>query len=405
MKSYVKIHVFCLALLLSLLCSCGAPTPYTHSYGEWTVVTEPTCTQEGKRERSCTCGEVQYDTLAVTEHSYVGGACSVCGVKDPSNVVKPDYGTSAPNTVGNELSYSRYASQAGWIYFSPTAKTIAKIRSDGTQQTTVYQVPSGYVMNVQVVGDWIYFYCEGSSEAKSYIAKVRTDGEGFEKIVNSVYVWDMLVVKETVLFTVACFEYNDFAKDCMPLYSISVNGGPMKMIYDGFVSNITADETYVYFLHTGEDGVTSIHRMKHDTTKETVLRQNVDANRFFLKNGRLYFLLLDPYGEGGTLASITTNGGGYTEYATVAVCLDYLYVIGTKLYYYGAACSAEEFSEEIGLVEYDTVTKTYRAVKEEYENMDFLYTNGCVFQEIYANEVLTALWMYDGTVTRQISLK
>lgn len=33
------------------------PDVHTHNFGEWEVVTEPTCTQEGLRERVCACGE------------------------------------------------------------------------------------------------------------------------------------------------------------------------------------------------------------------------------------------------------------------------------------------------------------------------------------------------------------
>lgn len=37
-----------------------------HSYGEWTVVTSPTCTQEGFRKRACTlCGAVQSESMAI----------------------------------------------------------------------------------------------------------------------------------------------------------------------------------------------------------------------------------------------------------------------------------------------------------------------------------------------------
>lgn len=44
-------------------------TVHTHSWGEWTVITPATCTAEGERQRSCSCGEVQTEPIPATGHS------------------------------------------------------------------------------------------------------------------------------------------------------------------------------------------------------------------------------------------------------------------------------------------------------------------------------------------------
>lgn len=77
-----------LALLLALFCvlaACNETTPppsdnstvdegseHTHDQGEWKTVTEPTCTQDGKQERSCTsCNEVlETRSVPATGHTY-----------------------------------------------------------------------------------------------------------------------------------------------------------------------------------------------------------------------------------------------------------------------------------------------------------------------------------------------
>lgn len=45
-------------------------TVHTHSWGEWTVITPATCTADGERQRSCSCGEVQTETVSATGHSF-----------------------------------------------------------------------------------------------------------------------------------------------------------------------------------------------------------------------------------------------------------------------------------------------------------------------------------------------
>ncbi len=43
---------------------------HTHTYSEWTTVTEATCTTDGQRTRSCSCGETETETISATGHAY-----------------------------------------------------------------------------------------------------------------------------------------------------------------------------------------------------------------------------------------------------------------------------------------------------------------------------------------------
>ena len=64
-----------------------ASTKHTHKYGDWTQVKAPTCTEKGKEERVCECGEKQERDVAALEHSWDAGVvtkaatCSVPGEK------------------------------------------------------------------------------------------------------------------------------------------------------------------------------------------------------------------------------------------------------------------------------------------------------------------------------------
>lgn len=90
-----------LAVILALLMLSLLPTLtscsllHTHEFGEWTTVTEPTCTVPGEQQRNCECGELEREAIAAIGHTEVvdaavdatctkdgrteGSHCSVCG--------------------------------------------------------------------------------------------------------------------------------------------------------------------------------------------------------------------------------------------------------------------------------------------------------------------------------------
>ena len=70
---------------------CGEPeegTPHTHYFGEWTETKAAACETPGEKQRTCSCGEVETESIPALEHAYEEGICTVCGEKDP-DYVKP----------------------------------------------------------------------------------------------------------------------------------------------------------------------------------------------------------------------------------------------------------------------------------------------------------------------------
>lgn len=62
---------------------CGAAMSCDHTYTD--KVVESTCTVAGTKTSTCSkCGDVKTETLPLKEHSYKDGACTVCGAKDPN---------------------------------------------------------------------------------------------------------------------------------------------------------------------------------------------------------------------------------------------------------------------------------------------------------------------------------
>lgn len=71
-----------------LSCSCGKfiteVIPAGHSYSE-TITQEATCTVEGVKTLTCTvCGDTKTESIPVIEHNYVNGKCSSCNADEPA---------------------------------------------------------------------------------------------------------------------------------------------------------------------------------------------------------------------------------------------------------------------------------------------------------------------------------
>lgn len=57
----------------------SADEKHTHEYGDWVTVVEPTCTEPGEEERSCSCGKTKERTVAALGHTTQSGVCTRCG--------------------------------------------------------------------------------------------------------------------------------------------------------------------------------------------------------------------------------------------------------------------------------------------------------------------------------------
>ena len=49
----------------------GEEPTHTHAYGAWTTVTEANCTEDGTKERVCSCGEKETAAIPATGHSII----------------------------------------------------------------------------------------------------------------------------------------------------------------------------------------------------------------------------------------------------------------------------------------------------------------------------------------------
>ena len=63
-----------------------------HTYGEWVIDKEATCTEKGSKYQECACGEKKTEEILVIAHNYENGECTVCGdiEKLPEPETKPE---------------------------------------------------------------------------------------------------------------------------------------------------------------------------------------------------------------------------------------------------------------------------------------------------------------------------
>lgn len=67
----MKKQILVIILLAVVVVSCLALTAcHTCEFGEWEVVKQPTCTQDGSKERVCECGEKDTDVVPATGHTF-----------------------------------------------------------------------------------------------------------------------------------------------------------------------------------------------------------------------------------------------------------------------------------------------------------------------------------------------
>ena len=67
-----KVLIFLTLTVVLLMCfvSCDGQGEHTHSFGEWSVSKNATCTEDGVKVRYCDCGEQESETIPTVDHVY-----------------------------------------------------------------------------------------------------------------------------------------------------------------------------------------------------------------------------------------------------------------------------------------------------------------------------------------------
>ena len=77
-ESIMKKLVLLMLSITILMCFVACEQEHTHSFGEWSVTKNATCTEDGVKTRYCDCGEKHSDTIPANGHNYADGVCLTC---------------------------------------------------------------------------------------------------------------------------------------------------------------------------------------------------------------------------------------------------------------------------------------------------------------------------------------
>ena len=114
-----------------------------HEFGNWGVITPPSCIEAGEERRVCSCGVYDSREIPATgEHNYIQGVCDGCGAKDYDSV--PLYVRE-----GNKIYFGEYPQSAvtdATLISALNAKAGVLPTSANAQKWTSY----GYYMSGEV---------------------------------------------------------------------------------------------------------------------------------------------------------------------------------------------------------------------------------------------------------------
>ena len=103
-----------------------------HNFGEWRIVKEPSCTEEGLKERICSvCGDKESEKIA-TEHSFgENGVCSNCNKNIKEFLITSKTVTATVTANIKQGKYSISSTDAGAVYAVIPGNILTELKKAG----------------------------------------------------------------------------------------------------------------------------------------------------------------------------------------------------------------------------------------------------------------------------------
>ena len=158
---------------------------HVHEWSDWTVTTEPTCTEAGVETRSCECGETETRETAALGHDFVDGVCTICGEAEEQPSVSEKLTGVTGEGSSTDTSEPAFDKSVGNAF-------------DGDYATFWATVPGGTLADAWLIADLggVYtidkveytkrydsgalYNCTGN--LLDYIIEVSTDGETWTQV-------------------------------------------------------------------------------------------------------------------------------------------------------------------------------------------------------------------------------
>ena len=226
------------------------------------------------------------------------------------------------NSGNNLMNGGLAAEQGNWIYFANKYgyNSIYKIKKDGTSIKKLYD---GYIDNINVIGDWVYF-----SNGNKF-CKIKTDGSQYTEISNE-FIADFCIIGDEVYFNdyhgiykmktdasekvklsnddVSTFNiegdwiYYCNVADKNRLYKIKTDGSNRVKLTEDTCGSINLAGDWIYYKNFSDNS--KIYKIKTDgTSRELVLGYVV--NMFNVVGDSIVY---ENWGYGGRLFKVSTDG-------------------------------------------------------------------------------------------------
>lgn len=161
------IPLFIIFILTWVLVSCGG---HTHSFGQWEVTREPTCSAEGEKQRMCECGEKEVLSISKTSHSSVlheekPATCEVAGQTAYYECTECGYQALEPEEIpalghvkGEKTYTTEPTCQAGSEYACLCVRCDKVLETGFTEAVAHAKGEKTYTVLPTCVNDGVYAY-------------------------------------------------------------------------------------------------------------------------------------------------------------------------------------------------------------------------------------------------------
>jgi hypothetical protein len=272
-----------------------------------------------------------FDTVPISKNEYSSLVASDAEKKDAN------YGNRGNNLVNHGLAVGG----GDWYYYTDKDlhNSLYRMKKDGTINEKLHD---GYISNLNIVGDWIYF-------SDSYnICKIKTDGSEYQTIVDNIVTLEFIIIGDWIYFEqgginkmlldgshrskiiggdISSFNidgdwiYYCNIKDKNKLYKVRTNGSNNTKLSEDTCGFINISNGWIYYKNFNDGS--RIYKMKLDGTNKTKVTDDT-VNFFNVISDTII------YEEKGNLSKTDSNGKNKnvitdTEYNCISIVDDYIF--------------------------------------------------------------------------------
>ena len=216
-----------------------------HNFGEWRIVKEPSCTEEGIKERICSvCGDKESEKIA-TEHSFgENGVCSNCNKNVKEFLITSKTVTATVTANIKQGKYSISSTDAGAVYAVIPGNILTELKKAGytTLSFTATNPAPG-------LAD------DGSKVKPIFVAADNTANLWDKNTAIAFYswkeFWDADNANHRIYFTI---DLNEYAGRDIYIYTEHADVYPLELVVSEFIKIDYEDKSEWLFAAAGDDG-------------------------------------------------------------------------------------------------------------------------------------------------------